>query len=371
MGSARFGAFRFLVVFALGSAGGLVPGTCEAAGGTRSSVYDASVTSGEIATSLSGHGLLPFQEGFREIPGFHVHQIFYSSDLKRALFLRFHVSTRSPIGQRIAAPGGSVFFDQDAAGTVYAAYLKGFSAEEEARIQATLQTKLSASRPHACERQWHWISEAEASESNAAASCYASSLATLSEDHAKSVRAIVEHVEASTYGPLALNCLSGALEGAWGEVKSMWDGAVTLVTDPMEYARSLGKAWDSLTEFVSDFRANLQKTFASIASLPTSAQAELLCGFLGGQGIPKIVALLAGGAGAALLMKDLATYFLRVARLHKLLKIVGNAPERLVAMKGFWRKLSSGAMSERRLEAIERLADVSDDLAMGAATCGI
>jgi hypothetical protein len=370
MRSARLGAIRVFFGFGLCAVLGFISKPSEAAV-ARLSVYDASVSSLDVARALSEYDLVPFQDKFREIPGFHVHQIFYSADLKRAVFLRFHISTQSPIGTRIAAPGGSVFFGKDAAGMVYAAYLKGFGAEEEAKIHHTLQAKLSVAEPQSRERQWQLIPNAEAAGDASASGCHAASLTTLSNENTKSVEKIVDHVEASTFGPMALDCLSGALDGAWGEVKSMWDGAVTLVTDPMAYARSLRKAWDSLTVFVSDFRANLQKTFAALGSLPTSAQVELLCGFIGGQGIPKLVSLLVGGAGAVLLVKDLATYLTRIARLHQLLKIVANVPDRLAGMKGFWRKLSSGAISDRRLATIESLSDISDDLAMGAASCGI
>ncbi len=318
---------------------------------------------------------MALQTGFRPIPVLNAHQVWFTPDLSRKIFITFNL----PEGKAHAPEGDlfplnssdSMIYLRDRNQRRYSVIFASIPGEVAQNIARDLKRRINQSPP---------VLESFAnllvpSASAASGACTpGEGMAGLTDFH-RMVEKAGSELGAGVRAAWA--CFQGQLKGIWdatgGTVVSMVEGAYQLVTRPVESWSSMKTAFSHFVDFIKTFQQSMAQVGRAIATLPLEDQAELLCSFLASIGTDVAIAVLTVGAGSPLVAKELMTFTKRLVGLEKFFSGISKLGRlREVLGERFMALFAKGAISAERIETIEALSDNGlIDIAREAALCGI
>lgn len=290
-----------------------------------------------------------FQRNYGGIRGLQVHSVFSRAQGSQAVFIRLFQSHESIEIKTLRSSRGWVHIKPLNINT--GAYFY-FSQMNESEMKQFLAEMPAIPVPHSSSvrNRFEWIPNANAQ--SGSISYY------------------------TGFFDVAAGCMMGTGSGVYdatlGMVVGLAEGGYELITNPVGVAEKLETQWTQMKSFFSDFQKNMSALWDGIAGLPAEAKADMLCGMVAGIGTDVAFAVFTAGVGTTKLALTIKTYLSKIMILHKTLQTFTRFGTELrhVFTSDFYRRLSAGKITQRRLNSIETFGRYDQlGLATKAASC--
>ena len=141
-------------------------------------------------------------------------------------------------------------------------------------------------------------------------------------------------------------CTQSLFEGTWQSTGGAGTSAWNCVTDPIDCATSAIDGVKNAWNFISNLSRELNSIYSSLAELPASEMASLICELVGALAPPVIGAILSGGATSAMLAATLQKISFQFAKIGKIIKSIQGVSHKTLAK-----------FSDEALEQLEELSE--------------